>query len=140
GLLGLVASCANLDPYLYKNQALSLITGIHDLGKIPLAHSFPEEYSNCLAYAEEHRTSLHDAEMATFGFDHQHCGYIIAHKWKLNDNIISVMKSHHNPEKSDEDHRLLISSVAIADVYANIFEIGSAGNHFIAEEYVNTVF
>ncbi|MCU7800528.1 MAG: hypothetical protein KZQ70_10375, partial [gamma proteobacterium symbiont of Lucinoma myriamae] len=28
GLLGLVASCANLDPYLYKNQALSLITGI----------------------------------------------------------------------------------------------------------------
>ena len=112
---------------------------LHDLGKIPLAHCFPEEYSSCLAYAEEHKTSLHDAEMAIFGFDHQYCGYIIARKWKLNDNIVSVMENHHEPEKSDEDHRLLISSVAIADVYANIFEIGSAGNHFIAEEYVNTI-
>ncbi|MCU7938111.1 MAG: HDOD domain-containing protein [gamma proteobacterium symbiont of Bathyaustriella thionipta] len=113
---------------------------LHDLGKIPLAHCFPEEYVNCLTYANKYQTSLHDAETATFGFDHQHCGDIIARKWKLNDNIVSAIKHHHEPEKSDADHRLLISSVAIADVYANIFEIGSAGNHFIAEEHVLAIF
>ncbi|MCU7833198.1 MAG: hypothetical protein KZQ56_11555, partial [gamma proteobacterium symbiont of Lucinoma myriamae] len=36
GLLGLVASCANLDPYLYKNQALSLITGIDNSRQLQL--------------------------------------------------------------------------------------------------------
>ncbi|MCW8932896.1 MAG: HDOD domain-containing protein [Gammaproteobacteria bacterium] len=113
---------------------------LHDLGKIPMAHCFPEEYSQCLATAKEQQIALHDAEMTLFGFNHQHCGDIIASKWKLNDNIISAMKHHHEPEKSDEDHRLLISSVAIADLYANIFEMGSAGNHFIAEEYVEALF
>ncbi len=50
------------------------------------------------------------------------------------------MKHHYEAEKSDPDHRLLISCIAIADVYANIFNIGSVGNHFIAEEHVMAIF
>lgn len=113
---------------------------LHDLGKIPMAHCFPQEYSICLNLAYEQKIPLHEAEMAAFGFDHQHCGNIIATKWKLNDNIISAMKHHHEPEKADEDHRLLIFSVAIADLYANIFEMGSAGNHFASEEPIEALF
>lgn len=109
---------------------------LHDLGKIPIVHCFPTEYTRCLALCHEQKISLHDAETLVFGFNHQHCGNIIADKWKLNDNIIEAMKHHHEPEKSDEVHRLLISSVAIADVYANIFEIGSAGNDYISEEQI----
>jgi len=30
--------------------------------------------------------------------------------------------------------------VAIADLYANIFEVGSAGNHFVCEEHVDILF
>jgi len=112
---------------------------LHDLGKIPMAHCFPDEYSRCLASAKEQEISLHDAEMSAFGFNHQHCGKIIASKWKLNDNIVSAMTHHHEPEKSDEDHRLLISSVAIADLYANIFEMGSAGNYCVVEEQVGVL-
>ncbi len=113
---------------------------LHDLGKIPMAHCFPDEYSHCLAIAREQKISLHESEVSIFGFNHQHCGAIIASKWKLNDNIVGTMKYHHEPEKSDIDHRLLISSVAIADLYANIFEMGSAGNHFVSEEYVERLF
>lgn len=107
---------------------------LHDLGKIPVAHCFPEEYQRCLFLSQEHKIPLHDAEMMVFGFNHQYCGYIIANKWKLNEAIIAAMEYHHEPEKVDKDHRLLISSVAIADVYANIFEIGSAGSFYIDEE------
>ena len=113
---------------------------LHDLGKIPMAHCFPDEYSACLTYAHENKLSLHEAEIAVFGFNHQHCGYTIASKWKLNDNIAAAMRHHHEAEKSDPDHRLLISCITIADVYANIFDIGSAGNHFIAEEHVMAIF
>lgn len=112
---------------------------LHDLGKIPMAHCFPDEYSSCLESARAQQISLHDAEMAIFGFDHQYVGHIIATKWQLNDTMVEVMKYHHELEKSNEDHRLLISSVAIADVYANIFAMGSAGNHFIAEQYITNL-
>ena len=112
---------------------------LHDLGKIPIAHCFPDEYAQCLQFCQERKIDLHDAEMMVFGFNHQYCGYIIANKWKLNDNIISAMEYHHSPEKSDKDHRLLISSVAIADVYANIFEIGSAGSFYVAEDQVSAI-
>ena len=104
-----------------------------------LSNCFPDEYAQCLQFCQERKIDLHDAEMMVFGFNHQYCGYIIANKWKLNDNIISAMEYHHSPEKSDKDHRLLISSVAIADVYANIFEIGSAGSFYVAEDQVSAI-
>ncbi len=101
---------------------------LHDLGKVPMVHCFEHQYVQCLQQAKIDRIDLHTAEQQVFGFDHSFCGAMIAEKWKLNKAIISVMKYHHAPEKADKDHRLLISGVAIADLYANIFEIGSAGN------------
>jgi len=50
------------------------------------------------------------------------------------------MRYHHEAEKSDPAHRLLISSVAITGVYANIFVLGFVGNHFIAEDHIKTIF
>jgi putative nucleotidyltransferase with HDIG domain len=113
---------------------------LHDLGKIPMAHCFADDYDVCLTMAYEQQISLHEAETSTFSFNHQHCGSIIASKWKLGDSIIETMKYHHQPEKSNQAHKLLISSVAIADLYANIFNIGSAGNHFEAEEQIAILF
>jgi HD-like signal output (HDOD) protein len=112
---------------------------LHDLGKIPIAHCFPEEYAQCISLCRERQIDIHDAEMMILGFNHQDCGDIIANKWQLSDTIISAMVCHHEPEKADKDHRLLISSVAIADVYANIFEIGSAGSYYVAEKQVISV-
>ncbi len=101
---------------------------LHDLGKVPMVHCFEKQYAQCLQQAKMGSIDLHKAEQQVFGFDHSFCGAIIAEKWQLNDAMISVIKYHHAPEKADKDHRLLISGVAIADLYANIFEIGSAGN------------
>lgn len=106
---------------------------LHDLGKIPMAQCFPEEYAQCIALCRSREISLHEAEESVFGFNHQHCGSIIAHKWKLSDNIISVMESHHEVEKSNDDHKLLITCVAIANFYANIFAMGTIDEYSISE-------
>ncbi len=106
---------------------------LHDLGKVPLAHCFGAQYAQCLRLCETQNIDLHEAELQVFGFNHQFCGELIASKWKLNNSIIHVMKYHHELEKADKDHRLLIFSVAIADLYANIFEVGSAGNRWLPE-------
>ena len=111
---------------------------LHDMGKVPMVHCFEEEYAQCLQLARTEAVDLHAAEQRIFGFDHSVCGAMIAEKWKLNEALVCVLKYHHALEKADKDHRLLISGVAIADLYANIFEIGSAGNLFPdSEQYQN---
>ena len=42
--------------------------------------------------------------------------------------MIACLSHHHNPETVDEDKRPLVATVALANLYANIFEIGSAGD------------
>ncbi len=106
---------------------------LHDLGKIPMAQCFPEEYAQCIALCYEREITLYEAEQSIFGFNHQHCGSIIAHKWKLNDNIIAVMESHHEPEKSNDEHKLLMTCVAMANFYANIFDQGTMDDYFVSE-------
>ncbi len=106
---------------------------LHDLGKIPMSQCFPEEYAQCIALCHDREITFHEAEQSIFGFNHQHCGSIIAHKWKLSDDFISVMESHHEPEKSNDDHKLLMTCVAIADFYANIFAMGTIDDYFINE-------
>ena len=138
GVIARAIAMENKVPALQREEYF--LSGLlHDLGKIPMAHCFPDEYSACLNTAREQQISLQEAERVIFGFDHQYAGHIIAAKWQLSDAMIEVMKHHHDPEKSNEDHRLLLSSVAIADVYANIFAMGSAGNHFIAEAHITNL-
>jgi len=99
-----------------------------------MAHCFPEDYARCIDYSHTHAISLCQAETRIFGFNHQHCGQVIALKWKLNDTIIQAIKYHHTPELADAEYKQLVSSITLADIYANIFEIGSAANHQINEQ------
>ena len=106
---------------------------LHDLGKIPMSQCFPDEYTQCIKLSTMKNITLHEAEVMIFGFDHQECGAIIAEKWKLSDNIISVLKNHHQVTKAAEEHKTLLLCVAIADLYANIFNMGTNDNDSIDE-------
>ena len=113
-----------------------LVGLLHDLGKIPLSQCFPEEYTQCLSLCREKNIPLHEAEVVIFGFDHQHCGAIIAQKWQLNETIVSVLKYHHQVTKVPEEYKTLLLGVAIADLYANIFNMGTHDNDSINEAEV----
>ena len=103
---------------------------LHDLGKIPLSNCFPDDYRKVLELCDIQRCSLVRAESMIFGFDHRTTGRIIARKWQLNDNMIETLWHHHTPQKASEENRSLVQTVALANLYANLFEIGSAGDLF----------
>lgn len=103
---------------------------LHDLGKIPLSNCFPDDYRKVLEICNLQRCSLERAESMIFGFDHRTTGRIIARKWQLNDSMIETLWHHHAPLKTSEENRHLVQTVALANLYANLFEIGSAGDHF----------
>jgi HD-like signal output (HDOD) protein len=107
---------------------------LHDLGKIPLNDHFPKEYLHACEQVKHEQDPLYRAENAVFGFDHCGVGKMIAEKWQLADAINDLLTNHHSIEDAKEENRQFISIVALANIYANVFEIGSSGDPFPEED------
>ncbi len=103
---------------------------LHDLGKIPMNNCFAEQYMQALQLADLEQGSLIKAEGVMLGFDHGVAGQMIGEKWQLNDTIVDALYHHHAPEMASPENQKLVAVVALANIFANIFEIGSAGDLF----------
>lgn len=107
------------------------VTGmLHDLGKIPLNNCLSQEYTEALALADLDQGALIRAEEMVIGLDHGVTGRLIGEKWQLSDGIVDVLSFHHSPENASENNRRLVAVIALANIFANLFEIGSAGDLF----------
>jgi putative nucleotidyltransferase with HDIG domain len=103
---------------------------LHDLGKIPLNNCFPEEYGDVLESATFKQVPLYKTEHKMLEIDHCLVGGMIAEKWRLSKAMGDSLCYHHNPEEAKEENRPLISVVALANNYTNVFEIGTSGDAF----------
>ena len=112
---------------------------LHDLGKIPLSNCFPDDYRKVGDICNMQQCSLLRAEDMVFGFDHRLAGRIIARKWQLNDAMIETLWHHHAPQAASEENRPLVQTVALANIYANILGVGSAGDRFAEPVQVQKV-
>lgn len=103
---------------------------LHDLGKIPLNNCFAEEYRQALELSAIEQGPLPKAEEMLLGMDHGRVGKMIADKWQLNLALTELLRFHHVPEKASENNRQLVAVVALANAYANLFDVGSAGDRY----------
>ena len=99
---------------------------LHDLGKIPIG----DEYTEVLARVETAQNPLVTVEQQVLGLDHEEVGAMIATKWKLNAVLTDAICHHHAPELAAAEHRDLVATVALADFYVCLFDIGDAGNRY----------
>lgn len=109
---------------------------LHDLGKIPLDRRFPGQYVQALDLVKLEQGPLHLAENKVLGIDHCLVGKMIAEKWHLSETIKNTLSCHHNPGEGGEEDRQFIAIVALANTYANIFDIGSSGDPFPEDSVV----
>lgn len=103
---------------------------LHDLGKIP----FGDEYIDVLDRVKSEQLPLIDMERDMLGVDHQEVGKMIAVKWKLNQAMTTAISFHHDVEAAPEEHRVRAAYVGLANMYANILDLGYAGDPFPAEK------
>lgn len=103
---------------------------LHDLGKIPLNNCFAEEYRQALELSALEQGPLPRAEEMLLGFDHGRVGKMIADKWQLNQTLSELLRFHHTPENASANNRQLVGVVALANTYANLFDVGSAGDRY----------
>lgn len=103
---------------------------LHDLGKIP----FGDEYSDVLIRARKEQLPLIEVEREVLGIDHQQVGRLIAEKWTLNEAMSNAICFHHDVDGAAEEHRVRAAYVGLANMYANILDIGYAGDPFPADQ------
>jgi len=112
---------------------------LHDLGKVPLSSEFTEEYTMILKLAKIKQHPLYQEERVALGLDHCVVGRLIAEEWQLGSPLDAVLSCHHNLDAATCQSELLASTVALANAYANIYEIGSAGDFFPDEAVVDSL-
>jgi HD-like signal output (HDOD) protein len=106
---------------------------LHDLGKIPLNTQFPDQYRRVLDVSRNEQRPLQDLERELLGFDHCSVGELIARKWQLGAHLKQSLVYHHKPDEASSTDRPFVTLVALANSYANLLKIGSAGD--VAENH-----
>jgi HD-like signal output (HDOD) protein len=98
---------------------------LHDIGKLLIAVSFPEQYDNLLGFVALTGASLIEAERDVMGIDHAELSALAISRWELSEAIQSAACYHHEPGKADQverprPHRAGLSlGVHYADLFVN---------------------
>jgi len=112
-LAGPVTAALARSPQLRIDAEGAFTAGLlHDIGKSALANSHRDEYEQVVVRVYNEKISFLEAEREQFGFDHAELGAIVAEKWNLPPNLITVIRHHHDPKITDtmspEDARLTL--------------------------------
>jgi putative nucleotidyltransferase with HDIG domain len=70
---------------------------IHDVGKMVLLDSRPQQFAEAVACARQQQLPLAKAEAQMFGFTHAHVGGLLAQRWKLAPDLQAAITYHHSP-------------------------------------------
>jgi HD-like signal output (HDOD) protein len=100
---------------------------VHDVGKIVMAWSFPEHFSEIHRRATQATQDLSAIETEVLGIDHSHLGALYLERHNLPDLMVKSARFHHHPEQA-KGHELIVASVQIADLLMRSARIGCSGN------------
>ena len=105
---------------------------LHDIGKIPLNAVLSKEYVMTVSMADRERISLPQVENKTLGLNHCDAGAMIAAAWKLEGAIGDTIMYHHSCEEYSGEHKDILYTVAAANKFTSLSEIGFSGDRHTA--------
>jgi putative nucleotidyltransferase with HDIG domain len=88
---------------------------IHDIGLLVGLQTAPEKLRQVCSRVRHGECDFCTAEIEAMGVDHQMLGLGLAEAWKFPRTCQLVAANHHHPASLDEETRLLVSVVYIAD-------------------------
>ncbi len=74
---------------------------VHDLGRLAILRSFPQEYERAMATIEDHRFDLLQCEKSVFEIDHCEAGLWLMDRWQFPAQLKEVVALHHREPTAD---------------------------------------
>jgi putative nucleotidyltransferase with HDIG domain len=99
----------------------------HDVGKIVMAATFPEQFEEVRRRVQSGAMSRIDAEKSVIGMDHTQLGAIYLESHHLPPAMVETARHHHHPGRAAEFSHI-VAAVQIADLLVRHAEIGDSGN------------
>jgi HD-like signal output (HDOD) protein len=121
--------CALVSGHLARKLSLpnaekAYLAGLlHDFGIVANVVVLPKEFGEALDLARTREIPLHEAELEVLGVTHAESGGMLAQRWRLAPELITVISGHHTPELVGE-HRSLVALVNIADLLCRMRNLG----------------
>ena len=111
-----------------EQDEMFMLGMMHDIGKVILYVSLPEQYEEVVRSVRENPVLLIDAEKEFFGIDHCEVGRMTLEQWKLPEQIINSAQFHHDLEPVQNPHCLKqLAIIQASDVLCNLSKIGNIG-------------
>jgi HD-like signal output (HDOD) protein len=128
---------ANMSDLIVQNMTVEYAEGafvaglLHDVGKLLLAVTCPEEYANVIAESKRESRELYDVEIAQLGFSHAELSQKVLENWKLPIPVQVAARFHHNPDADSTAPGLtaLSRALQLAD-----FTVNSLGITAVADD------
>lgn len=124
----MIATRRKVDPKLREGYFIAGL--LHDIGKLPLNNRLSKEYLEAIALTDRERLPLFESEARVLGMDHQEAGTLVVDNWKLGGDIRDAVRFHHRVELYEGEHAELVATVAVANLFANTFNIGFSGDRY----------
>ncbi len=92
----------NLARHAGLDQDYAFVAGLlHDIGRLVLATSFPEEYARVIEAVARDDITVAEAELRVLGVDHQRAGQLLAETWRFPPLIQRAIGYHDAPAGAD---------------------------------------
>lgn len=117
--------------FLPSNQDSAFLAGLmHDVGKLLLLQRSTESYEKVLRSVEQEGIDFREAEGRVFPFDHCEVGHLIAERWNFSEELIEVIRGHHESKlRETATAPALIDIVFAADTIVNSLGLGLSAKY-----------
>jgi putative nucleotidyltransferase with HDIG domain len=112
----------------HSKENLRLAGLIHDIGKIVMEQYLQDDFRRAISDARSQPMPLFEAEQAQVGADHAQIGAWLAAKWGLAEDLVQVIRWHHEPASAPTEHWELTVMCHIANYICNQQKIGDGGD------------
>ncbi len=109
----LIAEKENLDRNTIIHVRMAGL--LHDVGKLILAHSFPEKYKLVLDKIRETKSPINICEMSVFGTTHAQMGAYLMGLWGVSGEVVHGIGYHHSYDKYDFSIPMIVSVADMID-------------------------
>jgi putative nucleotidyltransferase with HDIG domain len=90
---------------------------LHDMGKIVFSNVHPDLLAKIKEFCTDRGLPSSTFEDLSAGMNHAELGALIAEKWNFPDRLILAIRLHHDPTAAPEEHRNLVDSVYLANMF-----------------------